>query len=40
MVDAALDFLPLDARFLEDQIQWGSKGLMSQLKRLPVDFGG
>jgi cytochrome P450 len=40
MLDAALDFLPPHARLLEDQIQWGSKGLMSQLKRLPVDFRG
>ena len=25
---------------VEDQIEWSSKGLMSQLKRLPVDFRG
>jgi len=40
MLDAALDFLSPDARLLEDQIEWGSRGLMSQLKRLPVDFRG
>jgi cytochrome P450 len=40
MLDAALDFLPPHARLLEDQIKWGSKGLMSTLKRLPVDFRG
>ncbi|MFN2427241.1 MAG: cytochrome P450 [Candidatus Binatia bacterium] len=40
MLDAALDFLPPHARLLEDQIEWSSKGLMSQLKRLPVDFHG
>ena len=40
MLDAALDFLPPHARLLEDQMEWSSKGLMSQLKRLPVDFRG
>jgi cytochrome P450 len=40
MLDAALDFLPRKARLLEDQIRWGSKGLLSQLKSLPVDFRG
>jgi cytochrome P450 len=39
MLDAALDFLPPGARLLEDQIRWGSKGLMSQIKSVPVDFG-
>lgn len=40
MFDAALDFLSPQARLLEDRIQWGSKGLMSQLKGLPVDLAG
>jgi cytochrome P450 len=40
MLDAALDFLPPEARLLEDQIRWSSKGLTSQLKSLPVDFRG
>ena len=39
MLDAALDFMPTGARLLEDQIRWGSKGIMSQIKSLPVDFG-
>jgi cytochrome P450 len=39
MLDAALDFLPPKPCLLEDQILWSAKGLMSQLKRLPVDFG-
>jgi cytochrome P450 len=38
MLDAALDFLPPQACLLEDQIRWGSKGLISQIKSLPVDF--
>jgi cytochrome P450 len=40
MLDAALDFIPPHARLLEDRIEWGSRGLMSQLKSLPVDFHG
>jgi cytochrome P450 len=36
MIDAALDFLPPGARLLEDEIRWSAKGLMSQLKSLPV----
>jgi cytochrome P450 len=40
MFDAALDFLPPKARILEDQVRWGSKGLMSKVKSLPVDFRG
>jgi len=40
MLDAALDFLPPRPFLLEDQIRWSSKGLMSQLKSLPVDFRG
>lgn len=38
MVDAALDFLPPGARLLEDQIRWSSRGFLSQIKSLPVDF--
>ncbi len=37
--DAALDFLPEGARLLDDRIRWSSRGLMSQIKALPVDFG-
>ena len=40
MLDAALDFLPPKPRLLEDQIHWSAKGLLSQLKSLPVDFRG
>jgi len=40
MIDAALDFLPPKTRLLDDQILWTSKGLVSQLKGLPVDFRG
>jgi len=40
MLDAALDFLPPKPRLLEDQVRWSSKGLMSQIKSLPVDFRG
>lgn len=39
MLDAALDFLPEDARLLEDEIEWSSRGVMSQIQTLPVDFG-
>lgn len=38
MLDAALDFLPPGARLLEDQIRWSSRGFLSQIKSLPVDF--
>jgi cytochrome P450 len=40
MLDAALDFLPPEPLLLEDQVRWSSKGLMSQIKSLPVDFRG
>jgi biflaviolin synthase len=40
MIDAALDLLPPKIRLLDDQILWTSKGLVSQLKGLPVDFRG
>lgn len=39
MLDAALDFLPEDARLLEDEIHWGGFGVLSRIKSLPVDFG-
>jgi hypothetical protein len=40
MLRAALEFLPLNARLLEDKIRWSARGFMSQIKDLPVDFGG
>ena len=40
MLEAALDFLPEKSRLLEDEVRWSAKGLMSQIKRLPVDFRG
>jgi hypothetical protein len=39
MIEAALDFLPPDARLLEDQVRWSSRGFLGQIKSLPVDFG-
>jgi cytochrome P450 len=39
MLAAALDFLPPSAKLLDDQIRWSTRGLMSQMKSLPVDFG-
>ncbi len=38
MIEAALDFLPLGARLLEDQVRWSSRGFLGQIKSLPVDF--
>jgi cytochrome P450 len=38
MIEAALDFIPLNARLLEDQVRWSSSGFMGQIKSLPVDF--
>ena len=40
MIGAALDFLPEGARLLEHEIRWSAKGVMSQIKSLPVDFAG
>jgi cytochrome P450 len=40
MLESALDLLPPNARLLEDQIRWSARGLMGQIKTLPVDFGG
>src|SRR5262249_45498467 len=39
IIDAALDFIPPDARLVEDEIRWGERGVISQMKSLPVDFG-
>lgn len=39
MIEAALEFLPPQARVLEGEIRWSSRGLMSQIKSLPVDLG-
>lgn len=39
MLDAALDFLPAEARLREEQICWGGAGIVSRIKSLPVDFG-
>ena len=39
MIQAALDFLPPDARVVEDQIRWSKAGVQSQIKTLPMDFG-
>jgi cytochrome P450 len=36
MIDAALGFLPRGARLLEVEMRWSAKGLMSQIKSLPV----
>ena len=38
MIGAALDFVPEGARLLEDEIRWSAKGVLSQIKTLPVDF--
>jgi cytochrome P450 len=40
MLDAALDFLPEDAKLLEDQIEWTRLGMFSRIERMPVEFGG
>jgi len=39
MLAAALEFLPANARLLENQVRWSSGGFMGQIKSLPVDFG-
>ena len=38
MIDAALDFVPEGARLREHDIRWSAKGVLSQIKSLPVDF--
>jgi cytochrome P450 len=40
MIDAALDFLRPGARLLEEEIRWSHKGVMSQIKSLPVELSG
>lgn len=40
LLDAALDFLPPDAPLLEDRIVWSKRGMMSQIRQLPVDCSG
>jgi cytochrome P450 len=39
MLGAALDFMPPGARLLEDRIRWSARGVMSNVRELPVDFG-
>ena len=38
MIGAALDFMPERARLLEQEIRWSAKGVLSQIKSLPVEF--
>jgi len=40
MIGAALDFLPEGARLLEHEIRWSAKGVLSQIKSLPMAFAG
>jgi len=39
MLGAALDVLPPRARLLDDKIRWSARGIMGQIKSLPVDLG-
>jgi cytochrome P450 len=39
MLDAALEFMPEDARLREEEIHWGGSGILDRIKSLPVDFG-
>ncbi len=39
MIDAALDFLPPDARLLEDEIEWSQVMFFRRIEKLPVHFG-
>jgi cytochrome P450 len=39
MLDAALEFMPEDARLREEEIHWGGLGILDRIKSLPVDFG-
>lgn len=39
MYEAALDFLPVDAHLLEDQIRWTRVAMFTGIDTLPVDFG-
>jgi hypothetical protein len=36
MIDAALDFLPPGAKLNEEEIRWSEKGVLSQIRGLPV----
>lgn len=38
MIGTALDFVPEGARLLEHEIRWSAKGVLSQIKSLPVEF--
>jgi cytochrome P450 len=38
MISAALEFLPGRSRVLESEIRWSERGMMSQMKSMPVDF--
>ena len=39
MLDAALDFLPPDAKLLEDRIEWMRMSMFCRAETLPIDFG-
>ena len=39
MLDAALDFLPEEARLPEERIRWSGLGILARVKSLPVEFG-
>jgi cytochrome P450 len=39
MLDAALDFMPRDARHRADLVDWQQMGFFRRPKNLPVDFG-
>jgi cytochrome P450 len=39
MLDAALDFLPEEARLPEERIAWSGLGVLARVKSLPVEFG-
>ena len=39
MLDSALDFLPEQARLVEDQVEWEQIGIMYRPVNLPVVFG-
>lgn len=39
VLESALDFLPEDARLVEDEIEWETIGVMRRAVRLPFDFG-
>jgi len=40
MYEAALEFLPVDARVVEDEISWRRTAIFTSIDSLPVDFGG